>query len=269
MEHASPIGAFFIIVFGGIILFTLLRAGRGFNFSIRKIRAIRAIDEAVERAIESGRPVLFTSGMTGVGPLLYACLGILKHISVNTARLGAKLFAPCIDPEVFIFTQSTVQSAYRLEGKTNQYDESAVRFLSDEQFAYASGYMGIAHREKVGAAFLFGTFAAESLILAEAGDQVGAMQIAGTTSNEQIPFFITTCDYTLLGEELYAAGAFFSNDPIQKASLRAQDLCKLLILGLVIVGTIISTLGNLGVIPDSWNLKNLLTLTWPKIFGAT
>jgi hypothetical protein len=269
MEHASPIGAFFIIVFGGVILFSLLRANRGFSFSIRKIRAIKAIDEAVDRAIESGRPVLFTTGMTGVGPLLYACLGILKHISVNTARLGAKLFAPCIDPEVLIFTQSTVQSAYRQEGKANQYDDSSVRFLADEQFAYASGYMGIAHRENVGAAFLFGTFAAESLILAEAGDQVGAMQIAGTTSNEQIPFFITTCDYTLLGEELYAAGAFFSNDPIQKASLRAQDLCKVTILFLIILGTIISTLSSLNIISEKWNLKNLLVLSWPDIFGAS
>jgi hypothetical protein len=268
MEHASPVGALFIIIFGSIILLSLLRASRGFKFSIRKIRAIKAIDEAVERAIESGRPVLFTSGMTGVGPLLYACLGILKHISINTARLGAKLFAPCIDPEVFIFTQSTVQSAYRQEGKINQYDDTTVRFLSDEQFAYASGYMGIAHREKVGAAFLFGTFAAESLILAEAGDQVGAMQIAGTTSNEQIPFFITTCDYTLLGEELFAAGAYFSNDPIQKSSLRAQDVCKVIILSLIIAGTIVATLSNLEILPQTWNFKNLLTLTWSDIFGA-
>ena len=209
MEHASPIGVFFILLFGGIILCWLLGGKKYTNFSIRKIRAIQAIDEAVGKAIESGRPVSFSSGLAGVGPLLYAVLGILKHISVTTARLGSKLFVPCVDPEVFIFAQSTVKSAYQQEGKLNQYDESSVRFLSDEQFAYASGYMGLVHRENVGAAFLFGSFAAESLILAEAGDQVGAMQIAGTTSNEQIPFFITTCDYTLLGEELYAAGAFF------------------------------------------------------------
>ena len=268
MEHASPAGVFFILLFGGIVLSTLLKGRRGFLYPVRKLRAIQAIDEAIGRAIESGRPIAFSTGMTSVGPLLYAVLGILKHISVFTARLGSKLYVPCIDPEVFIFAQSTVKSAYQQEYKLNQYDEASVRFLSDEQFAYASGYMGLLHRENVGAAFLFGTFAAESLILAEAGDQVGAMQVAGTTSNEQIPFFVTTCDYTLLGEELYAAGAFFSNDPIQKASLRAQDLCKLVIFTLVITGTFLVTLSNAGIIPEKVSLKTLIDSPWPSFGGG-
>jgi hypothetical protein len=266
MEHASPAGLIFILLFGGIILRHLFKADATTNFYIRKIRAIKAIDEAVGRAIEAGRPLLFTSGMTAVGPLLYAVLGILKHISVNTARLGSKLFAPCVDPEVYIFTESTVKSAYQEESKINQYDDSTVRFLTDEQFAYASGYMGIAHRENVGAAFLFGSFAAESLILAEAGEQIGAMQVAGTVSNEQIPFFITTCDYTLLGEELYAAGAFFSNDPIQKASLRAQDICKLVILAIIVLGTMISTLVKAELLPSTFALNQLIDLKWDKFF---
>ena len=78
-------------------------------------------------------------------------------------------------------------------------------------------------REKPAAIFLQGTFYAESLILAETGNSVGAIQIAGTDSEHQLPFFIAACDYTLIGEELYAASAYLSREPMLLGSLRGQD----------------------------------------------
>ncbi len=262
MEHASPIGIFFILLFGVSILRAIFRAKRGIVFEIRRIQGIAAIDEAVGRAVELGRPISFTTGMASVGPLLYAALGILHHISRRVARFGTKLFVPCIDPEVYVLTEASVQNAYRKEGRLNQYDSNSVRFLADEQFAYVSGYMGLVHRENVGSAFLFGSFAAESLILAEAGERIGAMQIAGTTSNEQIPFFVTTCDYTLLGEELFAAGAYFSDDPVQRGSLRGQDLCKLFIVAIIVCGALAATLLKLGILPEIMDPAKLIGLKW-------
>ena len=105
--------------------------------------------------------------------------------------------------------------------------------------------MGLVHREQVGAAFLFGRFAAESLILAEAGQQIGATQVAATTSPEQVSFFITACDYTIIGEELYAAGAYLSKDPVQTGSLKAQDVGKILLLGLILLGSVFATVDSI------------------------
>lgn len=264
MEHATPVGIFFIAVFGALILHAILSSRRGGKIEIRRIRGIDAIDEAVGRAVELGRPISFTTGLGGVGPLLYATLGILHHVARKVARFGTKLFVPCIDPEAYVLTESSVQNAYKKEDRLAAYDSTSVRFLSDEQFAYASGYMGLIHRENVGSAFLFGSFAAESLILAEAGEQVGAMQIAGTTSNEQIPFFVTTCDYTLFGEELFAAGAYFSAEPVQKGSLKGQDLCKVVILGIIVLGIIDATLHSLGLLPKEFGMSALMNMTWSK-----
>jgi len=143
---------------------------------------------------------------------------------------------PQRDVEVMAITQNAVRECYQEEGRPESYREDDVRFLSGEQFAFASGYMGICHREKVAACFLFGSFAAESLILAEAGQQVGAIQVAGTVDNAQIPFFITTCDYTIIGEEVFAAGAYLSRDPVQRGSLRGQDIAKLLLLIFILIG---------------------------------
>jgi hypothetical protein len=125
--------------------------------------------------------------------------------------------------------------------------------------------MGLVHREKAGAAFMFGVFAAEALVLAEAGQQVGARQVAASVSPEQVAFFICTCDYTLIGEELFGASAYLSREPVQVATLAAQDRFKLLFVGLIVVGVIVTTVNSLwpGVrlpLPDS-----LLTINFSQV----
>jgi hypothetical protein len=138
--------------------------------------------------------------------------------------------------------EDIVRDGYRIEGRITSFDPRRIRFLSEEQFAFASGYIGMVHRENVGAAFLFGSFAAESLILAEAGQQIGAMQVAASVSPEQVAFFICTCDYTLIGEELYAASAYLSRESVQMGSLYGQDRAKLIFLIIIVVGVLYSTL---------------------------
>ncbi len=86
-----------------------------------------------------------------------------------------------------------------------------------------------------------GMFFAESLLLTETGSKTGAIQIAGTDAVTQLPFFITTCDYTLMGEELYAASAYISKQPMILGTLKAQDYFKFLIIISFILGTFLST----------------------------
>ena len=116
-------------------------------------------------------------------------------------------------------------------------------FLTESQFAYAAGVDGIMLREKPAAVFLQGTFFAESLILAETGNSVGAIQIAGTDKEHQLPFFIAACDYTLIGEELYAASAYLSREPMLLGSLKGQDYGKLMIFAAIVIGVILELIG--------------------------
>lgn len=241
MQHANPAAIIILLLLLGPVFWGIARARQGVSVRVRRIDGIDAIDDTIGRSVELGRPMSFTSGLTGIQPLLYACLGVLRYIARKAAVFGSQLFVPCSDPEALVLTEATLQNAYRTEKKFSSYDPTNLRFLSEEQFAYASGYMGLIHRENVGSAFLFGRFAAESLILAEAGQQVGAVQVAATTSSEQIPFFLTACDYTLIGEEIFAAGAYLSQDPVQTGSLRGQDIGKAFFMTLIIVGVILGT----------------------------
>lgn len=267
MEHAGPGIILLTLLFVGPVLYFISRAKKKpESIYIRRIPGIDAINEAVGRAVELGRPISFITGLSSIGPLLYACLGTLKYVARRVARFGSRLVIPSIYPDVMALTDAVIQNAYRLEKRSANYDPTCLRYLSDEQFAFASGYIGLIHREKVAAAFLFGSYAAESLILAEAGQQIGAIQVAATTSNEQIPFFITSCDYTLIGEELYAAGAFLSLDPIQRGSLRGQDWAKLFIVLLIVLGiaqaTILSFIGSDAAL--KLPLTDWLNADWPS-----
>ncbi|MBN4057180.1 hypothetical protein JYU19_02615, partial [bacterium AH-315-J21] len=95
-----------------------------------------------------------------------------------------------------------------------------------------------------------GAFFAESLILAETGNEVGAIQIAGTAMPSQLPFFVAACDYTLLGEELFAASAYLSREPRQLGSLKGQDVGKGLFLVAMLIGLVIVLVGEMVDLPD-------------------
>ena len=98
-------------------------------------------------------------------------------------------------------------------------------------------------RDKPAANFFMGYYYAEALILTETGASTGAIQIAGTDASTQLPFFVTTCDYTLIGEELYAASAYLSREPLVLGSLKGQDMAKVFMMVMIIIGTLLMTFG--------------------------
>lgn len=233
-----------IVIFAVIVYFLIVaRIGKR-ELYIRPIAGLEAVDDAVGRATEMGKPILFITGLHSITDIsTIAAVTILGKIALKTAEYESGLIVPCYDPIVMTVCQETVEQAYISAGHPDAYDDDMVFFLTNRQFAYVAGVDGIMIREKPAANFFMGYYYAESLILAETGAQTGAIQIAGTDAVTQLPFFITACDYCLIGEELYAASAYLSKDPIQLASLKAQDYLKFVIGGLIFVGVILSLLG--------------------------
>lgn len=242
IEHATP-GIILTLLFAvWLLLRELRRAERGHPHFIRRIPGIDAVEGAIGQCAETGRSVVFTTALTDIGPVLYACLGVLHSVTKRVAGYKLKLTVPQYSPEAMAIVEDSVRDAYNDAGRSSDFDPQSIVFLSSEQFAFASGYMGLVHREKAGAAFLFGVFAAEALVLAEAGQQVGAKQVAASVSPEQVAFFICACDYTLIGEELFGASAYLSREPVQVATLAAQDRVKLFFLAVIVTGVLCATL---------------------------
>ena len=80
-------------------------------------------------------------------------------------------------------------------------------------------------------------------LLSETGQSIGAIQIAGTAQVTQLPFFVAACDYTMLGEELFAASAYLSKDPLSLGSIKGQDMMKVAILAVIVIGVVMATAG--------------------------
>jgi hypothetical protein len=82
------------------------------------------------------------------------------------------------------------------------------------------------------------------MLFAEAASLVGALQIGGTANYHQLPFFVASCDYTLIGEEIFAAGTYLSREPSEVGALTAQEAGKVLSVVLIIVGCVMATFGS-------------------------
>jgi len=234
-------------VFIASILFILMifyyfgKAQKGQQMYLRPIAGIEAIDEAIGRATEMGKPILYVPGLSTISDVAtIASLTILGRVAKKVAEYQTTLMVPNCDPIVYTVATESVKQAYLEAGRPDSYDEDAVFFMTTSQFAFVAGVNGIMMRERPATNFYLGMFWAESLLLAETGSLSGAIQIAGTDAVTQLPFFITTCDYTLIGEELYAASAYLGREPKQIGALKGQDACKGIVMVLLTIWVILS-----------------------------
>ncbi len=234
------------VIFCFVIEYFIQKAKNGEEIYMRPIAAIQAMEEAVGRATEMGTSVLFVPGISGLDEIdTISGLIILGHVSGMTAEYESKLHVPVAVPIVMETAKEACKESYLKKGRPDLYRDDMVHYVTDDQFAYAAGVNGIMLREKPAAVFFQGKFYAESLILAETGNSIGAIQIAGTGSSSQIPFFVTACDYTLIGEEFYAASAYLSGSPEMLGSIKGQDYIKVASIILILFVFIISLLNGL------------------------
>ena len=238
-----------VAIFVFAIVYFVRSARGGKDLFIRRLPGLDEVDNAVGRATEMGKPILYISGLSTVSDVAtIAAINILGEVAKKTAEYNTRLIVPCADPIVMAVEQEVVREAYAEMGRPDAYNEDDVFYLTRSQFAYVAGVNGIMVRQRPATILYMGMFYAESLVLAETGASVGSIQIAGTDAVTQLPFFITSCDYTLIGEELYAASAYLSREPVLLGGLKGQDAFKFLVGVLLILGVIAATLAATGVI---------------------
>jgi hypothetical protein len=234
----------FVVVFSAVILVYTRWAKQGKKLFVRKIAGLDAVEEAVGRATEMGKPVLFIPGISEIDEIeTIAGLSILGRVARITAQYETPLVVPVRYPMVLAAGQEVVEQAYTEMGKKESYNNDIVRYVAGEQFAFTATVNGMMMRDRPAANIYMGAFFAESLLLAETGNLAGSIQIAGTARPEQLPFFVAACDYTLMGEELYAASSYLSHEPLLLGGLKGQDFIKIILITMIIIGSILLTFG--------------------------
>jgi hypothetical protein len=227
-----------------VVLAVIWMARRGKKFTIREIAGLKAIEEAVGRATEMGAPMLYTPGYGSdiQRPTTIASMNILSTVAEKAAEYDCRLIYPTHDPVIMAVAQEVVKEGCLKAGFPERFHGDDIFYISSSQFGYAAAVDGIISRSRPASIFLLGTFEAESLIMAETGNMVGAIQIAGTDSTIQLAFFIVACDYTLIGEELFAASGYLTQNQAVLSSVKAQDILKILIAVFIIAAVIWATI---------------------------
>lgn len=223
------------------VIWYIVRSRLGARYTIRRIAGLDAMEDAVGRATEMGRACLFVPGVQDINEIqTIAGLTVLGRIAERAADYDCELDVPTSRSLVMTAARETLAAAYSKAGHPEAYREDAAYYVTDEQFGYVAHLTGKMVREKPAACFYMGSFFAESLILAETGNAIGAIQIAGTAQPAQLPFFVAACDYTLIGEEFFAASAYLSGDPDQIGTLKGQDFGKFFVAVVVAAGVLLS-----------------------------
>ena len=235
-----------VVVFCGAVIYWIRHARSGGQITVRKIAGLEAVDEAVGRATEMGRSCVFVPGILDMNDVqTIAGMTILARVAGTAAEYNATIEVPTSKSLVMASARETVEAAYLSAGRPDAYNPDSIYYVTDEQFGYVAHLTGMMVREKPAACFYMGGFFAESLILAETGNSIGAIQIAGTAQPAQLPFFVAACDYTLIGEEFFAASAYLSGSAAELGSLKGQDVGKVIVATILVLGVVLATLAEI------------------------
>lgn len=239
------LGLLLNIVLAGLVMY-YIKYGK--DITIRRVPGLDAIEEAVGRSAEMGKPVICSYGLGGFTYWTLAGLSIMSHVARLAARTGTRLIVPTggSDESLIVrpVAEEIVKNAYIMEGVEDDFNPDDMPFLSGQQYAYVGGYVGIIQRTRPGAVIMTGSHWSDAMNIAETSNATGAMTITSGSYISNVAALACASDYILIGEETSAAGAYLSDDPAQKASIRVQDIFKWLSLGLIILGLLSYNAGS-------------------------
>ena len=214
----------------------------------RRIEAFERLNRAVGIAVENGTRLHLSLGRGNLfsarGGSALAGLALLRRLSERTSVSDRPPIATSGDPTLAILSQDTMLSGYRAAGAEEQYRFSAGRLTGLAPFSYAAGTMPIARDEGVSASVVMGDLGAEAALMAEAADRENNSLVAASDNLSAQAVFYASAQEPLIGEELFAGGAYTGAGPSHQASLNTQDILRWLIIVAILAGSVLK-LGGL------------------------
>jgi hypothetical protein len=236
-----------LLVFAALLLIALTFWRRRTPASFRSIEAYERLNRSVGLAVENGSRLHISLGrgnlFTASGGSALAGLAMLRRLAERTSVSDRPPIVTSGDASLAILSQDTLQSGYRAAGAEEQYRFSTGRLTGLTPFAYAGGAMPTIHDENVSANIIIGDFGAEAALLTDASDRENANLIAASDNLSAQSIFYASAQDPLIGEELFAAGAYVGAGASHDASLNVQDILRWLIILAIILGIGLKILG--------------------------
>jgi hypothetical protein len=232
-----------LIMAGLILVFSLILRGRWPVF--RDLPGYDAVITNLGQTVEAGTRIHVALGEGEIiGPGAEAELAGLAALSKVSQAANVSDRPPVAtsgDGITSLLSQDVMYTVYRQMRAEERFDEDMGRLAGLGPSGYTAGAVGTASLEKVSATLIIGAMGPEAALIADSGTRRGSVVAAVTDPVGQAAVYATT-DHPLLGEELFAAGAYLKVHPAHAASLQAQDAVRWIAVGAVLLGAVISTL---------------------------
>jgi hypothetical protein len=214
-----------------------VRAGKAGG--LRPLPGMEELPGLVGRSAETGQALHVSVGVGGVGGVTtaqtWAGLTLLAQLANEAAACDTPLSVTVADPTVLPLAQDILWRAYVRNGNPEGYHPTQVQFVAPEPMAYAAGVAGLLEREPLTANIMVGSFGDEYLLMGETGARRGVRQVVGTADPRTLPFVYASADDTLIGEEIFASGAYTRRLPIQIASLLTEDWARWAVIAAILI----------------------------------
>lgn len=262
---AQPAQAYQLVLFLlflPLFAFAYWAVKRGMTIALRPLPGYAALARLLTQSAETGRPVHVSLGISGIADRFtadtLAGLTTLEYVAERGAISEVPPIVTVANPTALPAAQDVLRRIYARHGYAEEYDPARARFVAPNGaftsatpsvpgngMAYAAGAMQTLTQHKLTANVMVGRFDDEWLLLSETGAQRGLPQVGGTSAERVLPLVQATVDHPLLGEEIYASGAYLLKKPAHLSSLLAQDVARWLMAFAIVVAVALKTLGLL------------------------
>jgi hypothetical protein len=244
---AGNILAFLLLILAISLIIGFAFLGKRWPVVLRRLQGYEDLGIAIERAVEAGERIHLSLGTGSVAgsesaPALVG-LAVLSRIAASTILSDKPVIVSSGDGAMAILAQDTLHSSCRLHGSESDYEPTNARMVGPTPFAYAAGMPSLILQEEVSVHILSGSFGIEAGLASDFGKRGQAFVLAGTDDIQSQALLYTTADAPMIGEELFASGAYLEVNDFHRASLRAQDVLRLILVALIILGTLLRTFG--------------------------
>jgi len=210
---------------------------------IRSLPAFDAIEEGVGRAVETGKMVYVDAGIGGLTsgpyvPMTMAGLNVYRYVARLCARRGARCVFGTRNTQLLPVARGIMEEAYKAEGKIEEYNPDNVKY-----FPLTQRTATFMVEEGTACEILVGAWTTACLIILGASARAGAIAIGGTARWIMNYAFGIAADYIFILEDIYAAGAVATGDPVITTTLAVEDVIKIITLALIAIGIVAALLG--------------------------
>ena len=243
----SLLGIALIVLAAGLIFIFALPRRKPVARALRPIPAIKRLRRAIGLAVEDGKRLHVSLGSASIvspqSASTLAGLATLERIAQISVISDRPPVATSGEGSVALLSQDTLRGVYRAGNAMDQFDPDRGRLAGTDPLSYVAGAIPVIRREQVSTNILVGNFGPEVGLLCESAEHANAFTLAASDSLPAQAVMYAVAEETLIGEELFALPAYLQAGPAHQASLRAQDILRLVVIAGLILGAILRFLG--------------------------